>query len=244
MEYGRKISNAGNPETGPEVFGQVSFTTALEHSINAVFCNVGKAIGAGSILDYAKRYGFYSRPPLETPINERSASGLYKRGRLFDPRDPASQVDPGRLAFGQERLLVTPLQMAMVAAGVANGGVVMEPYVVDRILKPDGEILSKTQPDELSEAVSAQTAAQLTAMMELAVASGTGTAAQIPGVRVAGKTGTAETGRPGANDTWFIAFAPADNPRVAVAVALSDQAGTGGATAAPIARAIMEAVLG
>jgi peptidoglycan glycosyltransferase len=81
-------------------------------------------------------------------------------------------------------------------------------------------------------------------MMELAVESGPGTAAQIPGVRVAGKTGTAETGRPGENDTWFIAFAPADNPRVAVAVALSDQSGTGGATAAPIARAILAAILG
>ena len=120
----------------------------------------------------------------------------------------------------------------------------MEPFVVDRILKPDGEILTKTQPDELSQATSRQTAAELAAMMELVVESGTGTAAQIPGVRVAGKTGTAETGRPGANDTWFIAFAPVDNPRVAVAVALSDQAGTGGATAAPVARAIMEAVLG
>jgi len=81
-EYGQKISNAGNPETGPEVFGRVNFTTALEHSINAVFCNIGKAIGAGTILDYAKRFGFYSRPPLETPLNERAASGLYKHGKL------------------------------------------------------------------------------------------------------------------------------------------------------------------
>ena len=97
--------------------------------------------------------------------------------------------------------------------------------------------------DELSTAVSPQTAAELTGMMELVVQGGTGTAAQIPGISVAGKTGTAETGRPGANDTWFICFAPADAPQVAVAVALSDQAGTGGASAAPIARTIMEAVL-
>jgi peptidoglycan glycosyltransferase len=133
--------------------------------------------------------------------------------------------------------------MAMVAAGVANGGSVMRPFVVDRILKPDSSILTKTSPDQFSQAVSPATAADLTAMMELVVESGTGTAAQIPGVRVAGKTGTAETGRAGENDVWFVGFAPADNPQVAVAVALSDQTATGGAVAAPIARAIMEAVL-
>ena len=152
--------------------------------------------------------------------------------------------DPGRLAFGQERLLATPLQMAMVAAGVANHGLVMKPYVVDRILKPDGSILTRTTPDELSQAVRPETAAELTAMMELVVEAGTGTAAQIPGVPVAGKTGTAETGRAGENDAWFIAFAPADAPQVAIAVALSNQSGTGGQTAAPIARAIMETLLG
>jgi peptidoglycan glycosyltransferase len=242
IEYGDRVYNYSDQGT-PSGYGNVSFAEALQNSINSVFCELGKDLGPQAILEQARRFGFYEIPPLETPEEERRASGLYRRGKLYFPTDP-NAADPGRLAFGQERLLATPLQMAMVAAGVANGGVVMEPYVVDRILKPDGEILSKTQPEELSEAVSAQTAAQLTAMMELAVASGTGTAAQIPGVRVAGKTGTAETGRTGANDTWFIAFAPADNPRVAVAVALSDQAGTGGATAAPIARAIMEAVLG
>jgi penicillin-binding protein A len=91
--------------------------------------------------------------------------------------------------------------------------------------------------------VSPRTAAELTAMMTAVVESGTGTAAQIPGVPVAGKTGTAETGRPGQNDIWFIGFAPANDPQVAVAVALSNQASTGGTTAAPIAKQIMEALL-
>jgi peptidoglycan glycosyltransferase len=242
VEYGKRVYNFADQE-GPEVFGNVSLAEAFEHSINAVFCNIGKALGPQAILEQAKRFGFYQKPPLETPDEERVASGLYRGGRLYLPGDP-NAVDPGRLAFGQERLLATPLQMAMVAAGVANGGIVMEPYVVDRIVKPGGEILTKTQPEEFSRAVSPETAAQLNGMMQLVVESGTGTAAQIPGTPVAGKTGTAETGRPGANDTWFICFAPADNPRVAVAVALSDQAGTGGTTAAPVARAIMEAVLG
>ena len=111
---------------------------ALEHSINSVFCNIGKTLGAGRILGYAKRYGFYEDPPLETPANERSPSGLYHGPRLFRPTKPNLQVDPGRLAFGQEALLATPIQMAMVAAGVANTGVVMKPYVVGRVTGPGG----------------------------------------------------------------------------------------------------------
>ena len=129
IEYGKQVHNFAD-QGNVEVFGAVNFLQALEHSINAVFCEIGKSIGAGRILDKAKEFGFYKDPPLETPSNERSPSGLYDHGRLFDPKKPQFQVDPGRLAFGQERMLATPLQMAMVAAGVANRGVVMRPYVV------------------------------------------------------------------------------------------------------------------
>jgi penicillin-binding protein A len=242
-EYGKRVYNFAD-QSGPEQFGTVNFTTALQHSINAVFCDIGKALGPQVILDYAKRFGFYSLPPLETPANERAKSGLYdKRGRLFMPKN-AYQVDPGRLAFGQERLQVTPLQMAMVAAGIANHGVVMKPQVVDRITKPGGGIVERRRPQELDRAMKPETAAALTRMMEAVVSGGTGTAAQIPGVTVAGKTGTAETGAPGVNETSFIAFAPAEHPRVAVAVMLERQHGVGGTTAAPIAKTIMQALLG
>jgi peptidoglycan glycosyltransferase len=240
-EYGKRVSNYADQD-GAEVFGRVDFPTAMEHSINSVFCNIGKAIGPALILDYAKRFGFYEDPPLETPSEERLRSGLYKGTKLFEPTEP-NQVDPGRLAFGQERLLVTPLQMAMVAAGIANGGILMEPHVVDRIVNPDGNVVTRTSPEQYREVMKAGTAADLTAMMRLVVESGTGTAAQIPGVPVAGKTGTAETGRQGQNDTWFIAFAPADRPRVVVAVALHNQSGTGGSTAAPIAKALIQTLL-
>jgi peptidoglycan glycosyltransferase len=242
IEYGQKVRNAGNPEA-PETFGSVDLVTGLEHSINSVFCNIGKALGAGKVLGYAKRYGFYEDPPLETPANERSPSGLYHNGRLFRPSDPQAQVDPGRLAFGQEALLATPLQMAMVSAGVANKGVVMEPHVVDRITNPNGGVVTRTKPKRLDRAVSRRTAQELTQMMEGAVQSGTGTAAQIPGIAVAGKTGTAETGVPGRYTSWFICFAPADHPRVAVAVVLQDQTGFGGQVAAPIAKSVMQAIL-
>jgi penicillin-binding protein A len=138
---------------------------------------------------------------------------------------------------------VTPLQMALVAAGVANGGTIMRPTLIDRVVSPKGKVIQRTNPDTWKEAMKPQTAAELTSMMTAVVQAGTGTAAQIPGVQVAGKTGTAETGRQGQNDTWFIAFAPAGDPKVAVAVALSNQSGTGGTTAAPIAKQIMEALL-
>ncbi len=241
MEYGERVYNYSDQGV-PTGYGRVTLSTALQNSINSVFCEIGKELGPEPILDYARQFGFYDDPPLDTPSSEREPSGLYNDGSLFTP-EHSSDVDPGRLAFGQERLLVTPLQMAMVAAGVANGGVVMKPTVVHEIVDPDGKIVTRTKPEELRRAISPQTAAELTAMMRGVVDSGTGTAAQISGISVAGKTGTAETGRPGENDTWFIAFAPAESPQIAVAVALQNQSGTGGSTAAPIARAIMEAAL-
>jgi penicillin-binding protein A len=243
IEYGKQVRNFGDM-SGPEVFGSVDFLQALEHSINAVFCEIGKTIGAGRILGTSKQFGFYADPPLETPGNERSPSGLYNHGRLFYPENPSTQVDPGRLAFGQERMLTTPLQMAMVAGAVANHGVVMKPYVVGRVTGPGGGVIKRTHPEKYRRAMRTSTANEITRMMEAVVTGGTGTAAQIPGIQVAGKTGTAETGGAGTlNTTWFIAFAPANAPRIAIAVVLQNQTGAGGTTAAPIARAVMQALL-
>jgi peptidoglycan glycosyltransferase len=247
-EYGQKVYNAGNPDqNGPEAFGRVNLVTGFEHSINSVFCNIGKQIGAKTILDYAKRFGFYKTPPLETPADERSPSGLFKftkAGRVLDdPKDPNS-VDPGRLAFGQSTLLATPLQMAMVAATVGNGGVVPKPYVVQKILAPDGSTVRNAKPGNLGRAIKPQTAADLTTMMVAAVQGGTGQNAQIPGIQVAGKTGTAETSVAHVYTAWFVAFAPADNPQVAVAVVLEKQAnGFGGAVSAPIAKLVLQSLL-
>jgi penicillin-binding protein A len=243
VEYGNKVRNAGNPEA-PEAFGRVSLFQGLEHSINSVFCNVGKAIGAGSILSYAKRFGFYDLPPLETPENERLASGLYDHGHLFDPKHPETQVDPGRLAFGQERLQVTPLQMAMVAATVANHGVLMRPHVVQRVEAPGGKTIVRTKAHKLARVMSPQVASELNSMMQAVVTGGTGPKGAIPGIQVAGKTGTAETGRGNIYTAWFIAFAPANRPQVAVAVVVENQpGGFGGEVAAPIAKQVMEALI-
>ena len=236
--YGRRVNNYDT--TRP--FGRLDLRTALVNSVNSVFCNIGKDLGSRAIVEQAKRFGFYDTPPLETPDNERVASGLYEGGELFDPRLD-SDVDAGRFAFGQERLLVTPLQMAMVAAGIANNGLVMEPQVIDRIVSPKGSIVVRPKPDELGRAVSGRTAATIASMMRDTVERGTGTAARIPGVVVGGKTGTAETGVAGTNNAWFIAFAGRERPQVALAVVLEQQNGTGGELAAPIAREVMQALL-
>jgi peptidoglycan glycosyltransferase len=243
-EYGKPVSNAGNPDQGGrEVFGRLNFVTAFQHSVNSVFCNIGKQIGAGTIITYAKRFGFYKTPPLETPANERAASGTYTSGgRRLD--DNPAHADPGRLAFGQWTLQATPLQMAMVSATVANGGVVPKPYVVQKIVTHDGSTVRNTRPSNLGRAIKPETAQILTQMMVAVVQGGTGTAAAIPGVQVAGKTGTAETGVDHVYTAWFTSFAPADNPQVAVAVVLEKQLnGFGGAVAAPIAKQVMQAIL-
>ncbi|TML41007.1 MAG: penicillin-binding protein 2, partial [Actinobacteria bacterium] len=129
------------------------------------------------------------------------------------------------------------------ASTVANRGVAMNPQVLDRVVDSGGKTIVRVHPKELTRVMSRTTADQITSMMVDAVRDGTGGAAAIPGISVAGKTGTAETGNSGINTTWFICFAPAENPRVAVAVTLENQTGFGGTTAAPIARVLMQAVL-
>lgn len=238
VEYGKRVNNYDTSSP----FGTVSFLSAMQNSVNSFFCNLGKEMGPRPIIEEMKDMGFYGRPPLETPSNERRASGLYEKNELFEPED-ASEVDPGRLAFGQERLQLTPMQLAMVAATVANGGVVMQPHVVERVIGPDGSTVTRTKREVLGRAMSAANAATLTRMMEAVVAAGTGTRAQISGVRIAGKTGTAETGVEGRNQTAFLAFAPVERPRVAIAVMLDEQTGVGGTTAAPIARQVLQALL-
>ena len=241
MVYGKRVNNFDTSRP----FGTIDLTNALAYSVNSVFCNIGKELGARKILDTAKRFGFYEKPPLETPADERLASGLYDDGRLFYPKVNAN-VDAGRMAFGQERLLVTALQQAMVAGAIGVGGRLMEPHVVNRIVAPGGKVIERQRPRLIRRAVSKETADAVADMMRLAVSQGTGTAAQISGYSIGGKTGTGETGVPGSNTTWFIAFAGDDEdrpPRLAIAVVLQDQSGTGGTTAAPIAREVMQAIL-
>ncbi|HUZ16573.1 MAG TPA: penicillin-binding transpeptidase domain-containing protein [Gaiellaceae bacterium] len=245
VEYGRHVSNASSPDGRAEAYGNVTLAQGLEHSINSVFCNVGKQIGAAKILKYAKRYGFYSSPPLDTPSDTIYPSGLYNKGKLFDPKDPATQVDPGTLAFGQERMLATPLQMALVAATIANHGNEPRPYLLQQVTAPDGSIVSTASPSTIAHPISAKTAAEINQMMQLVVQGGTAAGVGFPSsLDVAGKTGTAELNLGNLYDSWFACFAPATNPQVAIAVVVEKQPnGFGAAVAAPIAKAILENLL-
>jgi penicillin-binding protein A len=246
VEYGQHVSNAGNPDqTGPEAFGNVTLAQGFEHSINSVFCNVGKHIGGEEILKYAKRFGFYSLPPLDTPPGASSASGLYKNGKLWTPKNNFA-IDSGRLAFGQFNMLATPLQMALVGATIADRGVEPKPYLVQKIVAADGSTVAKTAPQTLGRVLKPQTAAELSQMMRLVVQGGTAATVGFPaGLQVAGKTGTAELGLGTVYDAWFVCFAPASNPRFVVAVVVEKQPNGFGATvSAPIAKAILEKLMG
>ena len=159
-------------------------------------------------------------------------------------------VDLARVAIGQERLLATPLQIALVAAAIANGGKLMKPQIWNRVVDPDGRVTDRLDPSEYSQPVSADTAAELTTAMEGVVSEGTGANAAIPGVSVAGKTGTAETpgnkacgGGIDENQAWFMGFAPADDPRIAIAASVECTEQFGNDVAAPIFRDVAEAIL-
>jgi peptidoglycan glycosyltransferase len=225
-------------------YGDISLTTAMTYSVNTVFGQLGEALGKRTMGDYMRRFGFYAKPPLDYPASEMVASGERLNGRLLPVDSP--QVDVGRMAIGQDKLAVTPLQMAMVVAAVANGGRLMAPHLADRIVDPDGRVVERIEPRGASTPISPQTADALNQMMRTVVESGTGTAVQLPGIEVAGKTGTAEVGPLGANITQpsFVAFAPADDPRIAIAVTVERSVGGfGGTVAAPIARAVLESLL-
>jgi peptidoglycan glycosyltransferase len=225
-----------------ESFGQLTLTQALAHSVNTVWAQVAEQLGKRTMARYMTRFGFDRKPELDYPADEMSSSGEYLGSRLLSPTSPF--VDVGRMGIGQDKLEVTPLQMAEVAAAVANRGRLMVPYLTERIVNPEGQAVERTSPRVQSIVMKPSTAQAVTGMMEAVVNEGTGTSAQISGVQVAGKTGTAETQiGTSINNVWFIAFAPASNPRVAIAVTLKGVPGQGASFAAPVAKQVMEKML-
>ena len=241
-EYGVPINNA----PGEGARGRVSMTTALTHSINAVFAQLGWELCNGkpvcpALTDQMQRFGFYAVPPIDVPDGEKVGSGILTNGRLSPPKTP---IDPGRTAIGQYRLGATPLQIAMVAQAIANGGVLLKPTLVDRVRAPSRSIVFRRKTQQIGRAVTAANAASITEMMTHVVDEGTGRPAAVPGVQIAGKTGTAQTGNGNLNDAWFMAFAPANDPKIAVAVVVEDTTAFGGAIAAPIAKHVMQVALG
>jgi peptidoglycan glycosyltransferase len=241
----KTISGVPLANAGGQSFGPISFTDALTNSVNTVFAQVGETIGRGTLVEYMKRYGFYEDPQLDYPDGQMVPSGVING----DGRYVEDGFDVGRVAIGQGGLegevRAGPLQMALVASAVANGGRLMKPQLTDRIVRKDGRVAERIEPDLQSKVMKPETAEQLSAMMSRVVEEGTGTAGALAGITVAGKTGTAEVG---ANreftQPWFIAFAPVEDPKMAIAVTVERTTGQGGTVAAPIARQVLEAMLG
>ena len=225
-----------------ESFGEITLTQALAHSVNTVWAQVAEHLGKDTMARYMSRFGFDRLPLLDYPAEEMSISGEYSRGHAISPR--SDQVDVGRLGIGQDKLEVVPLQMAEVAAAVANGGRLMAPHLTGRIVDPEGRTVRTIAPRVQSDVMKPSSAVAVRGMMEAVVNEGTGTTAQIPGVQVAGKTGTAQTQFGNSiNNAWFIAFAPAADPTVAIAVTLKAVPGQGATFAAPVAKAVIESLL-
>jgi peptidoglycan glycosyltransferase len=230
---GQTLRNFGGESCGGNL------AQALQVSCNTTFAQVGLDLGAQKLTAGAEAFGFNKVPPLDLPFGAASA---FPPASAFDRDKPAL----AKSAIGQQDVAATPLQMALVAAGIANNGVIMTPHVLAEVRDTDGTVVDKYDPKPWTTAVPPGVARTTKDMMVGVVTGGTGTRAQIPGVTVAGKTGTAQTGL-NTSHTWFIAFAPAEAPRVAVAVMLENQPSsdeaTGGALAAPIAQAVMRAAL-
>jgi peptidoglycan glycosyltransferase len=218
----------------------------MTYSINTIFAQVAEHVGRGRIADYMKRFGFYSVPPLDYPPNEMGPSHVNSvtTGKSLPPGSPDEDI--GRIGIGEGGVIVSPLQMAMVAAAVANHGTLMTPHLTARVVNSDGVTVKTISPTVFSQVMKPSTAAGLTQMMTKVVEEGTGTTVQFGGISIAGKTGTASIGAPGSGLTQpsFVAFAPAQDPKVAIAVVVDRSVGGYGATVAgPIAKAVLQTLL-
>lgn len=228
---GKTINNAGN-----HAYGKVDLKNALAVSSNVAFGQLGVELGEYKLKDMMARAGMNKNIDFDIPVS--SSRFPYKE---------MSKPDLAAVGIGQGKLQVTPLHMAMIASGIANNGVIMKPYVVDRVISASGNTLKTAKPSVFSKMMTVETAAAVKDMMQYVVEKGTGKSAAVRGIEIAGKTGTAENERSikqkNKEHAWFICFAPADDPQVAIAVVLEYSGSTGGKAAAPIARDLIRQAL-
>ena len=228
------VRNSGGGTCGGGA--EVTLADALRLSCNIPMAELGMQLGDTAIREQAEKFGFND----EFAIPSATEPSVYPRG-LDEPQT-------GLSAFGQGDVRATPMQMAMVSAAIANGGIVMNPDLVDAIIAPDFTPIDEFQPSEYGRAISEETASTMTRMMVNGVETGAASNARIDGVSVAGKTGTAENGEDDPYTLWFTGFAPADDPQYAITVLVEDggglgQEGFGNGVAAPVAKQVLEAVL-
>ncbi len=224
------------PEQDDKAHGWVNYNMALADSCNTYFATFGVQAGDKSFLSAAKGFGFGQKIPFELNVPLSQITNSTKVPESLSTNLLAAS------AFGQGEVLVTPFQMAMITAGIANHGVIMAPHLVERVLDPSQAVQFEQQPQPWLTALSKEEADKITSAMVTAVTDGTASPGALPDVQVAAKTGSAEPGGDQPTHAWYIAFAPAEAPRIAVAVFV-EHGGTGGGAAAPIARQIMQEAL-
>ncbi len=216
-----------------KAYGEIDLKQAYTVSSNVAFIELGLELGEDLMRNYAKKFLF----------NEKQDFELYTETSDFGYTGKMSETEIASVSIGQGKVLTTPLHMAMMCATIANRGVMMQPYIVEKSVGSNGIVTVTGRSQIIDRVIEASTAAVIKDYMINVVKSGTGTNAAISGVTVAGKTGTAETGAEQSDHSWFIGFAPAENPTIAVAVVLEHGGSGGGASAAPIAREIIKSWL-
>lgn len=224
------------PEQNGRAHGWVNYNMALADSCNTYFATFGVKAGDKTFLSAVKGFGFGQKIPLELNV---------PTSQITNAAEVPTSLSTNLLAasaFGQGEVLVSPFHMALITAGIANHGVIMTPHLVERVLDPSQTVLYEQTPQPWLTALSKEEADKITSAMVTAVTDGTAAPGALPDVQVAGKTGSAEPGGNVPTHAWYIAFAPADNPRIAVAV-IVEHGGTGGGAAAPIARQVIQEAL-
>ena len=224
---GKTFSNSGN-----KAYGELDMTSAMAFSSNVYFTKLSELLSSKKLIQTAEKSGINKKFSFDLPLNKSSISTVM-----------SSKTEFAATAIGQGKLLVTPLQMALICSGIANEGVIMKPYLVKSVSDKNNKVLTETIVKKLYKFTDAKTAELIKEMMVEVVNNGTGQKSAISGVEVAGKTGTAQNEKSnqgeGNDHAWFIGFAPAENPEIAIAVILEYQSKDGGQIAAPIARKVI-----
>jgi peptidoglycan glycosyltransferase len=223
-----KIEGYVLKDYGGKAHGKINLDEALVKSCNSYFAEKGTIIGKDKLGEIADKFMLNNKIPFDLPTSKSS----------FPYKENLGKTDIAAASIGQGKVLVTPLNMAMIASGIANKGEIVKPILVKEVISPEGVLIKNNYSKVLSRGTDIFTANEVKNMMVNVVKRGTGTNARIRNIRVAGKTGTAENPS-GKTHAWFIGFAPADEPKIAIAVVLEEDGTTGGKTAAPIARNIM-----
>ncbi|MDK2821087.1 MAG: penicillin-binding protein [Clostridia bacterium] len=220
----------GRRLTCPRPHGEVNFNEAMMYSCNVTFANLALKFGVDKFKETAEHYGFGKKIEFDLPLKKSQATTNKMNANAL-----------AESAIGQGPVLVTPLQMAMVVGSLAMDGVMMQPYLVKNITNPEGKLIWKARPRPYQIVTRKDVAQKIKEAMIATVNEGTATAAALPNIKVAAKTGSAQNPH-GKAHAWLIAFAPAEDPEIAVAV-IVENGGSGGVAAAPIARQVMAAAL-